>query len=526
MDTQKEVIDFLARAGSHGLDVRHVERIETHGAYIFLAGDVVFKLKRAVRYPYLDFSTLAKREDVCRREVRLNRRTAPDLYLGMVAITREANGELAIDGDGETVEWAVKMRRFPSDALFDHMAGAGLISFELCRRLARKIADFHQSAERARQGVTNAATLSQREIMEGNIAAFRESPELFPEPAVAALEHALFEHLSAQAALLDRRRADGYVRHCHGDLHLRNICLFDGEPTLFDCLEFDDGLATIDVLYDLAFLLMDMDEHGLAQEANAVLNHYVEITGEDDGLACLPLFLAQRAAIRAKVAADARALADDPDRRVALAREATGYLEAALAYSRHAQPILICVGGLSGSGKTSVSRALAPLVGACPGAVHLRSDQIRKALFGVPETQALDPRCYAPEVSERVYETMLKRGASILKAGRSVVLDAVHNRLSDREVAAAMAREQCVPFLGIWLDAPETLLAERVENRRNDASDATPEVVSAQLNQETGPISWARIDASRAPEDVVSDALALISSSGLVGINSIGQESL
>ena len=519
MDTQGEIIDFLSRPTSHGQDVRHVERLETHAAYIFLAGDIALKIKRAVRYAYLDFSTLEKREWVCRREVALNRRTAPKLYIDTVAIVRRADGALAIGGEGEVVEWAVKMHRFPAEALFDHMARDGAISFSVCRSLARKIAAFHQTAKVISQSIPNAARGSQPGITEGNIAAFRARPDLFKASKVEALDQALSSRLRALAALLDQRRANGFLRHCHGDLHLRNICLFEGEPTLFDCLEFDDNLATVDVLYDLAFLLMDMDQHGLAREANVVLNHYLEITSEAGGLACLPLFLAQRAAVRAKVAADSEALAVDPERKATLAREAIRYLEAALAYANPAPPALVCVGGLSGSGKTRVSRALAPYLGASPGAAHVRSDQIRKALFARAEEEKLPPEGYLPEVTERVYRTMLVRGALLLNAGRSVILDAVFNRPADRAAAASMGAAASAPFLGLWLDAPTALLSTRVANRRDDASDATPEVVRQQTRQDTGPVSWQRIDASGGAEEVIAAALALLSTAGLMKIN-------
>lgn len=519
MDAQTEIVEFLSRPSSHGPEIRDVERLETHGAYVFLVGDEVFKVKRAVRYPYLDFSTLEKRKSACSREVTLNRRTAPDLYLGTTAIVRDADGTLAIGGEGEVVEWAVRMRRFPQEALFDHMAGEGTISFELCRQLARKIASLHQSAEVSSGKGSGARQGDHRGIAEGNIATFKSRPDLFPPVKVEALDRSLRSHLRAHAGLLERRRADGHVRHCHGDLHLRNICMFKGEPTLFDCLEFDDDLATVDVLYDLAFLLMDMDQHALKSRANAVLNHYLEITGETEGLACLPLFLAQRAAVRAKVAADTNSLTVDAERKAGLAREAIGYLEAALVYTNPTPPMLIGIGGFSGSGKTRVSRALAPRLGASPGAVHLRSDQIRKALFGVAEEQKLPPESYLPEVSEQVYQIMLERGALILRAGRSVILDAVFNHPASREAAEAMGSAASVPFHGLWLEAPRDLLSKRVADRRNDASDATIEIVQLQTRQRTGPISWQRIDASGDVETVAAKALAVLSGAELMEIN-------
>ena len=540
---QSEVLDFLGQPGSYGAGVSRVERLETHGAYIFLAGDEVFKIKRAVRYPYLDFSTLEKRAWTCRRELALNRRTAPALYIGVVAVVRQADGSLAIGDDsdgggdddrGEVLEWAVKMRRFPQEALFDHMARQGKLSFSLCRRLAQKIAAFHLSVAPPRRSLLadrpdpeqESRQDGQHRVAAGNITALRGRPDLFAPATVAALEQALAEQFRILDPLLAQRRAEGFQRHCHGDLHLRNICLFDGEPVLFDCLEFDDDLATVDVLYDLAFLLMDLEQHGRLREANVVLNHYLEITGEAGGLACLPLFLAQRAAVRAKVAGDTEALTEAPDRKAVLASEAADYLQAALTYATPGAPVLVCVGGLSGSGKTRLARALAPTLGAAPGAVHLRSDQIRKALHGQAENQRLAPEYYLPAVSERVYQTMLERAEQILRAGRSVILDAVLNRPADRAAAAALAETVAVAFQGLWLDAPGTLLSARVTARRDDASDATSEVVRQQLKQDTGAIAWPRIDAAQEANRVTVAALEALIASGLTEIKLIDEQNV
>jgi len=317
--------------------------------------------------------------------------------------------------------------------------------------------------------------------------------------------------------LLAQRRAEGFQRNFHGDLHLRNICLFDGEPVLFDCLEFDDDLATVDVLYDLALLLMDLEQHGRVREANIVLNHYLEITDEAGGLACLPLFLAQRAAVRAKVAGDIEALIEAPDRKVTLASEAAGCLQAALTYVTPGAPVLVCVGGPSGSGKTRLARALAPALGPAPAAVHLRSDQIRKALHGQTENQRLAPEYYLPTVSDRVYQTMLERAEQILRAGRSVILDAVLNRPADRAAAITLAETLAVAFQGLWLDAPYTLLSARVITRQDDASDATPEVVRQQLQQDTGTITWPRIDTAQEADRVTAAALRRCGAAGAAG---------
>ena len=226
---------------------------------------------------------------------------------------------------------------------------------------------------------------------------------------------------AAVRGLLDRRRANGKVRRCHGDLHLRNICLFDDKPTLFDCLEFSDALASIDVLYDLAFLLMDLEHRGLAEFANVVLNRYLDLTGEDDGLAAMPLFLSLRAAIRAHVTATAMDQAAAAERKQEPAAEARSYLSLAARLLRPRPRRLVAIGGLSGSGKSTLATALAPAI----GARVLRSDVIRKRLFGVTPETRLPAHAYAAEISRLVYETLRQRAAAALASGYSVIIDAV-----------------------------------------------------------------------------------------------------
>lgn len=319
--------------------------------------------------------------------------------------------------------------------------------------------------------------------------------------------------------LLAQRQAKGFQPNFHGDLNLHNICLLDGKPVLFDCLEFDENLANVDELYDLALLLIDLEQHGSMREANVVLNHYLELTGEASGLACLPLFLAQRAAGCAKVASDTEVLIEAPERKAALASKAAGYLQAALTYLTPGTPVLICVGGPSGSGKTRLVRSLVPTLGAPPGAVHLRSDQIRKALHRRTENQRLAPKYYVPAVSERVYETMLERAEEIFRADRSVMLDAVLNRPADRATAITLAETVGVSFQGLWLDAPYTLLSARVAARQDDASDATPEVIRQQLQQDTGIIAWPRIDAAQEEDQMTAAAPQALITSRLTEIN-------
>jgi len=454
---------------------------------VFLAGERAYKLKRAVIYPYLDFSTTERRRAACAAELALNRRTAPALYLDVTGLARRPDGTIGFSTGGDTVDWVVVMRRFDQALLFDALARAGKLTPELVGRLADRIADFHAGAE-PRPAYGGAAALG--EIIEENrrclLAAADDAG--FDPGRIAELGAASSARLADVATLLDQRRAAGKVRRGHGDLHLRNICLWEGEPTLFDCLEFSEALASIDVLYDLAFLLMDLEHRGLAGLANRVLNRYLDRNDEEDGLAALPLFLSLRAAIRAHVTAPGQAA------------EARGYLALGARLLRPQPPQLIAVGGLSGSGKSTLAALLAPELGTRPGARILRSDVIRKRLAGVAPETRLPARVYTRASSRQVYTALGDRAAAALDAGYSVVIDAVALLPEERRSFAAVAARAGVRFAGLWLAASPPAMAERLRGRRNDASDATPEVLEHQLRRDPGPIDWTRIDADAGPE--------------------------
>jgi hypothetical protein len=312
--------------------------------------------------------------------------------------------------------------------------------------------------------------------------------------------------LDRRAEILERRRESGFVRQCHGDLHLRNIVLVDERPTLFDGVEFNDELSCTDVFYDLAFLLMDLWRRRLPRHANMVWNRYLLETADFGGVSLLPLFLSCRAAVRAKTSATAAHVQRDPQRRGELEGMAREYLAMAEQLLHPPHPCLVAVGGFSGSGKSTLALGLAPSIGAAPGALVLRSDETRKRLCGVPLLQRLGPEGYSSHVSERVYSTVAERAALVLGAGHSVVVDAVYARAADRRVIEQVAEAASVPFIGLWLDAPESLLVNRTTQRRNDASDADASVIRLQRTQDIGDIRWCRLDASVSEASVLSSA--------------------
>ena len=515
-DSQREIVAFLSDPSSYPPGSGPVDIIETHASIVFLAGARAYKLKRAVKYPYLDFSTAARRRIACTAELRLNRRTAPQLYLEVRAISRRADGSVVWGrpggdrkGDpkahpGGQLDFVVVMRRFDQSDLLENVASGVGLSPPLCYGLSAHIAGFHEKAEQ-RQDRGGMAAMA--EVIETNLRVLRDCRSAgFAAAQLDRLEDGLRGELAARGRLLDERRQTGRVRRCHGDLHLRNICLVDGRPVLFDCIEFSEELASIDVLYDLAFLLMDLGHRGHRGLANLILNRYLDLTGEDDGLAAMPLFLSLRAVIRAHVTATmAEHGWGSGDPAVAFA-EAWRYLDEAEAALLPLPARLVAVGGLSGSGKSALAAGLAPGLGRGPGARVLRSDVLRKLRFGAEPESPLPPKAYTAEVTSQVYRDLCTRAAAALRAGYSAVIDAVALREEERHSFAAVAAAAGVPFTGLWLDAPAETMQLRIVGRRGDASDASPDILDRQLTHDPGALEWIRIDAGSNPDATLAAA--------------------
>ncbi|MGD9512130.1 MAG: AAA family ATPase, partial [Geminicoccaceae bacterium] len=469
-----------------------------------LAGERAFKLKRPVRYSFLDFTTLAAREAALRHELELNRRSAPQLYRRVLPVTAEPDGGLALDGVGAPVEWLLEMRRFPAEAQLDRVAAAGGLHAEVVDALADAIAVAQAEAPpRPDRGGARAMGV----VADGNAEDLRAAvPDVFAAAEVEALTAATREWLSKLAGLLDHRRDQGFVRHCHGDLHLANLVLLDGRPTLFDCIEFDDAIACIDVLYDLAFLIMDLIEQGYPEAACRLLNRWLERTGEHGGLALLPLFLSLRAVIRAKVLGLAVLQADSGD-----PARARRYLTLGRSFLSPPAPCLVAIGGRSGTGKTTLARNIAHHLGAAPGAVILRSDVIRKSLFGREPTDRLPPVAYTSEMSRRVFAVLAEYAATCLSAGHAVIADAVYGAPQQRAEIEAVATSHDMPFLGIWLEAAQATCMVRVGERSGDASDADARVVMRQTESiDAASVRWHRVRSDRPIAEVASDALLLL----------------
>ncbi len=510
---QDEVLEFLGDPATYG--VSRVVRFDTHAAAVFLADSLALKVKRPVRFPFLDYSTLAKRKAACRAELDVNRRFAPELYRRVVAITRERDGRLAIDGDGEPIEWAVEMVRFDENQTLDHVAARGEFSDQLAGRLARTIAALHQASEPAPAAPWIAAVAS---YVDQNSAALRDYPSLFAGPQVDELDRRARAALLRLRPLLVKRGELGLIRRGHGDLHLGNIVLLDQRPVAFDAIEFDPVVASGDVLYDLAFPLMDLIERGLPGPANLVMNGYLQASrreDDDEGLAALPFFMSLRATIRAKVTAARLAGASDNER-PAIARAASRYFALALDLLAPAMPAIVCTGGLSGTGKSVLARTLAPCLSPHPGAVTLRSDVERKNLYSVEETDRLPPDAYRPEVSAQIYARLTDRAAHITRAGYSVVVDAVFASSSERAAIEAVARDAGAAFCGLFLVADLDTRVRRVGGREADASDADAAVVRQQESYAIGQMTWPVIDAGGTPAQTFEAACARLEQQGIL----------
>ena len=436
-----------------------VEVIETHISWVLLAGEYAYKVKKPVKLPFLDFSTLAARCHFCEEELRLNRRTAPELYLDVLPIVQTANGPSLV-GAGAPVDYAVRMRRFPADALADRMARAGTLGPEQVDAIAQTLARFHASLPAAARFGT-AVQVSAPAL--GNFDQLAALPAAAGSRVDLARLHAwTTRECGRLVALFDARGGAGFVRECHGDLHLGNIAFIEDRPTLFDCIEFDPALRWIDVMSEIAFLVMDLRAHGLPALAWRALNACLEASGDYEGLAVLRFYLVYRAMVRAKIAllrADVAAF--------------RSHLVLAASLAAPGRAALVVMHGLSGSGKTTVSQALIERT----GALRLRSDVERKRLHGLPASarsaSALDAGLYDAASSERTYKRLADLAAAAVRSGYSVIVDAAFLRREERDRFRGLALRLEADFLMVSCEAPDAVLRARVTRRSVQAKDAS-----------------------------------------------------
>ena len=452
---------------------------ETHISAVFLGAHEAWKLKKAVRLSFLDFTTLDERERKLRRELELNRPAAP-FYRDVAAVVRRAGG-LALDPDAHegALDFVLRMARVPEGDFFEVIAAEGRLTPELLLATADTIAAYHAALAPV-PGTDPVAAM--RGVTTGNaVAAHAAGLDAGQVDRWAA---AALARLAALAPWLTARGRGGFVRRAHGDLHLGNLCLWEGRPVPFDALEFDEAMATIDLAYDLAFLLMDLDRRTSRADANLVLNRYVARGGDDALVAGLPLFLSLRAMVRAHV------------RRASGADGAEDYLRAAQDYLAPPPPLVLAIGGLQGTGKSTLARALAPALGPAPGALVLRSDEIRKRLHGVAPERRLPESAYSAPANAALNAELLAATGRCAAAGHAVVADATFLDPAQRTALAEMAARAGVRFLGIWLEAKLPVLEARILARHGDASDADVAVLRAAAAHDPGAGDWLAVPAA------------------------------
>jgi aminoglycoside phosphotransferase family enzyme/predicted kinase len=462
--------------------VKNIELIETHISWVILTSDFAYKIKKPVDFGFLDFSTLEKRKYYCEQELRLNRRLAAAIYLEVVAITGSAD-EPAINGSGVVFEYAVKMAQFPQSAQLDNMLAAGELKLAHMNAIAHMIASFHQSADVADAATDYGSKKAIYQPVEENFQQIStHQPSERYSDKLAALSRWSKAEFTRQQSAMTQRKTDGFVRHCHGDMHLRNMLWLDAKPMAFDCIEFNPALSWIDAISEIAFLFMDLQHRKQPTMASRFLNSYLEMTGDYAGLAVLPFYLCYRALVRAKVNA-LRLQQQDlaTEERQSIVAEFEAYLELALTYTPQTKAKLIIMRGLSASGKSTISQQLLDAT----AAIRLRSDVERKRLFNIASTNnaadKVDTGIYSADASQKTYEKLLELASMIINAGYSVIVDAAFLNHQQRRPFQQLAKKLKTPYIILQTEAPTETLKQRISQRKNDVSDADLTVLEHQL---------------------------------------------
>lgn len=459
-----------------------LDLIETHISWVILTGDFAYKIKKPVNFGFLDFSTLEKRHGFCKQELTLNRRLAPDIYLAVTPITGTPE-KPHISGNGEAIEYAVKMVQFPQSAQLDNMLANGELNTGHIDSVAKMIADFHQRSPRADTSMFYGDSEMVYQPVEGNFTQINEHLDTTEYTDILASLSRWFDaEFKKLDSVFEQRKHDGFVRECHGDMHLRNLVWFKNHATAFDCIEFNETLRWIDVISEIAFLVMDLQDRKQQQLANHFLNTYLEISGDYAGLSVMPFYLGYRAMVRAKVNV-LRLDQKDIERseKENSITEFESYLELAMSYIQPPEPKLIIMRGLSASGKSTVSQQLLDNL----GAIRIRSDIERKRMFGVKPTdsttEAVETGIYSPQSSQQTYDRLVELSSLAIAAGYSVIIDAAFLKYEQRKPFQQLAKSLNMSYIIIEVTAPDEVLRQRIQERTNDVSDADLTVLEHQL---------------------------------------------
>ena len=463
----------------HG--VREFQVLETHISWVILTGDYAYKIKKPMDFGFLNFSTLDRRKHFCEEELRLNKRLADSLYLEVLPITGSADSP-ALGGNGEAFEYAIRMRQFDQDGLFDKQQERGQLKPDQLTSLARQVAEFHETlppvATDKPLGTPEAVFAGMQENFDQIRPMIEDKSLLDQLDNMEAWTRATFERFQP---LIEQRHAEGFVRECHGDLHLANITVYQNEVTVFDCIEFSEPFRWIDVINDLAFLLMDLESRGEHRLANLILNHYLEYRGDFQALPLLTLYKAYRAMVRGKIALFTMGNPSlSESERSDLMQRYRDYAQLAEDYSSFPNPYLLATTGLSASGKSVVSKDMAAEL----GLIRLRSDIERKRLFGLgpldDSKSDIGANLYTEEANQRTYERLAGLSKELLLAGMPVIVDAACLRQAERDLLTDVAENLGLPFALIHCEAPVESRQEWLRKRDGDASEATEEFLDTQ----------------------------------------------
>ncbi|MCU0547546.1 MAG: AAA family ATPase [Oscillatoriaceae cyanobacterium Prado104] len=461
-----------------------VRLIQTHISFVLLTGDYTYKIKKPVNFGFLDYSTLEKRQHFCTQELLMNRRRAPEIYLEVLPIFQKGDrfylGSSAASPTATEipVEWTLKMREFPQDSLFTSLLERGELTAQLMEELGREVAQFHSTAN-SNEYIRSFGEVSQiRSAIDNNYQiSVKYIGGLQTQAQYNATKQYTDSFFAENPELFASRIAHNKICECHGDLHLRNIALWQDKILLFDCIEFNEPFRFVDVMYDVAFAVMDLEFRGHKDLGNAFLNAYIEQTGDWEGLQLLPLYLSRQAYVRAKVNSLMLDESEIPDaQKQEISQTAASYYKLAWEYTKPRQGKLTLMSGLSGSGKSTAARYLARKT----NAIHIRSDAVRKHLGGIPLNERGPADLYSAEMTAKTYNRLLELGILLAKKGWEVILDAKFDRQNMRANAIELARTQQLPLQIIYCTAPIAVLQERLEHRQGDIADATAELLSSQ----------------------------------------------
>ncbi len=475
---ESHIIKAMMNSSCYPHQTDKIELIETHISYVFLTGSFVYKIKKSIKFDFVDYSSLASRKYYCEEELRINQRYAPHYYLDIVAITKNDHGVIEIAGEGEIIEYAVKMKQFPQDSVLSETFSCYASQIDLFDQLGQVVANFHHSQLKTAQNDSEyGSSLIVWQAMEDN---FNTIASLDIDAPIKDIKTWSEQQINTLTGMFEQRKREGFIRECHGDLHLGNIAVIDGKPVLFDGIEFNSQLRYIDTISEIAFIIADLEYRFAYEAATIFLNSYLDITGDYFGLSLLNFYKVYRSMVRAKIALIRCQQEQGPHYK----REYQRYCQLAKSYITQQPNELFITHGISGSGKTTLAKKAAKRY--C--AVHIRSDVIRKKLFGLnvmdKSHSSLNENIYSASATEQTYDHLARISDVLLQAGFNVIVDASFLQQDARSQFYSLAKEHGVDFSILDCPVSKELAIQRINARVDDPSEATSEIVEYQIEHQ------------------------------------------